>query len=252
MSSGQLEEHRRIWAQKPVLARVYAPWFAALLRSCPPAGRVLEVGAGPGFLADHARQERPDLAWIASDLAPTSWSSLAADAARLPLRDRACDAVVGLDVLHHLAQPERFLQEAARVLRDGGRLALVEPWITPLSWVVYRFFHQEDCCLAVDPRDPFPPGKQPFAGNAALPWRIAARTASPAWERLGFAPPRVHIWNTFAYLLSLGFRRASLLPPALVDPLMALDARLSRLAPLCGLRAELVFERLARRQDASR
>ncbi len=156
MSLERLHEHRRLWDAKPVLARVYEPWFSALLDAVPRGGRVLEAGAGPGFLKDAARARRPDLRWIASDLHRTPWNDLAADAGRLPLAAGSVDAVVGLDVLHHLAAPAAFFGEAARVLRTAGTLALVEPWITPLSWVVYRFFHQEDCRLSVDPWDPFP------------------------------------------------------------------------------------------------
>ena len=55
----RLAEHRRIWQSKPVLSRVYAVWFDALLASLPPRPRVVEVGAGPGFLSDHARRRAP-------------------------------------------------------------------------------------------------------------------------------------------------------------------------------------------------
>ena len=38
--------------------------------------------------------------------------------------------------------------EAARVLRPGGRVVLVEPAITPVSWPVYNFLHEEPVGLA--------------------------------------------------------------------------------------------------------
>src|SRR6185295_12227033 len=60
MSRERLVEHRQIWAQKPVLAQVYGPWFEALLAEIPAGGRALEVGAGPGFLAEEARRRRRD------------------------------------------------------------------------------------------------------------------------------------------------------------------------------------------------
>jgi SAM-dependent methyltransferase len=244
MSRERLEEHRRLWRDKPVLARVYAPWFEDLLDVAPRGAAVLEVGAGPGFLSAFARERRPDLRWLASDLHAVPWNDLAADAARLPLGPAAVGAVVGLDVLHHLPRPAAFFAEAARVLREGGRIALVEPWITPLSWVVYRFFHQEDCRLGVDPWDPFPgPEKDSFDGNAAVPWRIVRDTVPDGWRRLGLAPPRARRLNAFAYLLSLGFRPASLLPPPLVRPLLGLDRASGWLAPITGLRAVLTWER---------
>ena len=179
MSRERLDEHRRLWAEKPLLARVYAPWFMALLEAAPPGARVLEVGAGPGFLAEVARRARPDLRWLASDLHPAPWNDVAADAGRLPLADCSVEYVAGLDVLHHLPDPAAFFRETTRVLNDGGRLVLVEPWISPLSWLVYRFLHQEDCRLSVDPWRPFAPGKDSFDGDAAVPWRLVG-TSSPS------------------------------------------------------------------------
>ena len=245
MSLERLAEHRRLWRAKPILARVYAPWFASLVAAAPAGSRVLEVGAGPGFLAEYARTHRPDLRWLASDLHAARWNTLAADAGRLPLATDGVGAVLGLDVLHHLAAPADFFREAARVLRDGGRLALVEPWITPLSWVVYRFFHPEGCRLGVDPWRPFPAGgKDSIDGDAAVPWRMARATPARCWAELGFRAPRVERRNAFAYLLSLGFRPASLLPAPLAGPLLALDAASRALAPLTGLRALLTWEKV--------
>lgn len=240
MSLARLHEHRRLWSAKPVLARVYAPWFDALLAAAPRGARVLEVGAGPGFLEEAARARRPDLRWVASDLHATPWNDVAADAGRLPLAGGAVDAVLGLDVLHHLPEPAAFFREAARVLRPAGRVALVEPWITPLSWVVYRFFHQEDCRLSVDPWRPFPgPGKDSFDGDAAVPWKMVRATPAERWRDLGLLPPRVGRRNAFGYLLSLGFRPASLLPAGWAGAMAAVDRLATPLAPLVALRAEI-------------
>ena len=246
MSLERLREHRRLWRAKPVLARVYEPWFAALLDAAPRGGRVLETGAGPGFLEEAARERRPDLRWIASDLHPAPWNDLAADAGRLPLVAATVDAVVGLDVLHHLPDPAAFFREAARVLRPAGRIALVEPWITPLSWVVYRFFHQEDCRLSVDPWHPFPgPAKDSFDGDAAVPWKVVRQAEPARWRELGLLAPRVLRVNAFGYLLSLGFRPASLLPASLAEPMVALDRATRTLAPFTAMRAVLVWDKAA-------
>lgn len=244
MSRQRLDHHRRIWAAKPVLARVYQPWFECLLAEAPAGARVLEVGAGPGFLGSAARRQGRGLRWFASDLHPVPWNDLAADAGCLPLRDDSVQLVTGLDVLHHLPGPEVFFREAARVLQPGGRLALVEPWITPFSWVVYRFFHQEHCRLAVDPWHPFPPGKSSFDGDAAVPWRLVRDTPAGTWRRFGLAPPRRIPLNAFAYLLSLGFRRSSLLPVRAAHRALAIDRALGWMAPATALRALVVWDRL--------
>jgi SAM-dependent methyltransferase len=244
VSLERLHEHRRLWCSKPVLARVYAPWFDALLAAAARGVRVLEVGAGPGFLELAARDRRSDLRWVASDLHPAPWNDLAADAGRLPVATASVGAVLGIDVLHHVPEPAAFFRESARVLGPAGRLALVEPWITPFSWLIYRLFHQEDCRLSVDPWRPFPgPAKDSFDGDAAVPWKILRATPPPAWRELGFAPPRLVRLNAFGYLLSLGFRPGSLLPVWLAAPMAALDRATRGLAPLTALRALLVWEK---------
>ncbi len=243
MSLERLEEHRRIWEARPDLRAVYRVWFDLLLDTVPPDARVLEVGSGPGLLAAAARAARPDLRWTSSDLLAAPWNDVVADAGQLPLATGSVEAVVGLDVLHHLPKPAGFFRETARVLGGVGRLSLVEPWITPLGWTVYRFFHQEECRLRVDPWHPFPgPDKDSFDGNAAVPWRLVRETSSWEWRHLGFEPPRRSRLNAFAYLMSRGFRERALLPAGLVEPLVPLDRWMKALSPLTALRALLVWE----------
>src|SRR5262249_49908021 len=127
-----------------------------------------------------------------------------------------------------------------------GRLALVEPWVTPLSFPIYRFFHQEHCVEPADPWAPFATasaGKDLFEGNAAIPRAIVRAAADEDWSALGLERPRLDLFNGFAYLLSLGFRRASLLPASVAPALLWLDRRLAPLAPLAALRARLVWAR---------
>jgi SAM-dependent methyltransferase len=247
VSLGRLEEHREIWRTKPVLADIYAIWFRALLARTPSGARVLEVGAGPGFLAEYARQHRPDVSWVATDVIKAPWVDLVADGLRLPIRGGRFDVVAVLDLVHHLARPAAFFQESARVLAPGGRICAIEPWITPLSYPVYRFFHQEELAIDRDPWNPFGAAesrdKQPFDGASAGPWRLVRDTPRARWEELGFDPPSAVALNGFAYLLSLGFRRRSLIGRRPAAWLMRLDARTQSLAPYLGLRALLQWTR---------
>jgi SAM-dependent methyltransferase len=242
-----LDEHRRVWQMKPALRRIYGVWFDALLDEVPPAGRALEVGAGPGFLRAHARSRRPDLRLCTSDIERTPWLDLATDCLRLPLRDRSLDSILGLDVIHHLARPASFFSEAARTLVAGGTIAVVEPWVTPFSYPIYRWLHQEGCRLDLDPWDPFPTekgsAKDAFQGDGAVVWRLLRTTDAAAWRSLGFEAPRLRVLNAFAYLASLGFKPATLLPAPLAPALLALDRASRALAPWLGLRAFVVWEK---------
>jgi SAM-dependent methyltransferase len=248
VSLERLLEHQRVWANKPVLARVYRPWFDELLRLVPAKARALELGAGPGLLAASARARRPDIRLVTADILATPWNDLAADAGRLPLRSGAMDVVLGLDVVHHLARPADFFAEAARVLAPGGRLAVVEPWVTPFSYPIYRWLHHEGCRLHLDPWNPFGTRKgrkDAFEGDAAVPWALVRRTPREQWAALGLEPPSVRLLNGFAHLLSLGFKRGSLLPVSLAPALHWLDSALEPASPLVAMRALAVWAKPA-------
>jgi SAM-dependent methyltransferase len=246
MSLEQLERNLAIWGRKPELRLVYEVWFDLLLAQLPRGTVAVEIGAGMGTFARHARARRPDLRWIASELAVTGWNDIVADALHLPLQDGSVDAVVGIDVLHHLARPRWFFTEAARVLRPGGRVALVEPWVTPLSFVIYRYFHQESCSFT-DPWQPFAEtgdiSKAAFDGNAAVLPLVVRRTGSDEWRTLGLTPPRVELLNGLAYTLTLGFRAPSLLPATAAPAAIRVDRWLRPLASLLALRALAVWMR---------
>lgn len=72
------------------------------------------------------------------------FKTLTADARELPLSDESVDVISINGGLHHLPQLpedlERVLLECRRVLRSGGQLLIVEPWMTPFL----RFVHF--CC----------------------------------------------------------------------------------------------------------
>ena len=244
MSLELLHEHRRVFARKAILADVYGVWFDTLLAGLPTGARVLEVGAGPGLFAPHARRARPDLVWVAFDLIEAPWNDLVADAQRLPFRAGAFDAVVGVDFVHHLSTPLAFFKEVARVLRTGGELRVVEPWISLLSFPIYRFLHQEAATLGLDPARPFSKGdeKAPFDGDAGVTRALAGRVDEATWRACGYnGRPAFAPVNGFAYLLSLGFKAPSLLPRPLLPLMLALD-RVIPATPV-ALRVAITAER---------
>lgn len=113
---------------------------AALLDGveAPRGGRLVEVGCGEGGNLHHLAARLPGVRLFGVDFTlgkarfaagRTGAATACCDARRLPFCNAAFDAVLVRDLLHHLPPGTQVeaLSEAARVLRPGGRLALIEP-----------------------------------------------------------------------------------------------------------------------------
>ena len=79
------------------------------------------------------------------------WHDGEASAEALPFEAGSIGALVLFDVLHHLPSPRKFFDEAVRVLAPGGRIVMCEPYISPVSYPVYKFLHEEPLDLGADP-----------------------------------------------------------------------------------------------------
>jgi SAM-dependent methyltransferase len=104
----------------------------------PDGSRVLEVGSGLGILAAavadaaNAHVVGVEFAWpqIAKAAPAPRVRVVQGDAHHLPARDAAFDVVYARYVLEHVRDPLQVLAEMRRVLRPGGRAAVLENDIT--------------------------------------------------------------------------------------------------------------------------
>jgi 2-polyprenyl-6-hydroxyphenyl methylase/3-demethylubiquinone-9 3-methyltransferase len=108
------------------------PWLAdEITRTLGPAAqRVLDLGCGGGFLANYLALRGHSVTGIdttAENLVvarahdPTaSVRYEVADACALPYADASFDVVCAMDLLEHVDEPERLIDEVGRVLRPGG------------------------------------------------------------------------------------------------------------------------------------
>lgn len=134
------EGRSRLWDPgNPGYARMMRDREAALIdlirRSLPPGGgRVLDLGAGDGGLAETVRDAGIDVnRWVGVDLDPVAMAAaseaipwvefLEASADRLPFEDAAFDVVVASTLFSSLATPaleSAVAAEVRRVLAPGG------------------------------------------------------------------------------------------------------------------------------------
>jgi hypothetical protein len=198
---------RQIIQQKGFLRQIYHEWYQDIAEVLPSGQEpVLELGAGGGFMADFVPQ------LITSELFYCPNIRIVLDGSHLPFANRSLRGVVMTDVLHHLPQPRMFFAEATRCVRSGGVVAMIEPWVTPWSRLIYSRLHHEP----FEPQVPSweLPTSGPLSGaNDALPWILFVR------DRLKFEQEYPH-WEIelirpimpFRYLLSGGVSLRSLTP----------------------------------------
>jgi len=135
--------------------------------------RILEVGCGEGHIAGWLRRRTSTDSFIALDLSPrmlaeahsryASIEFVGGSASELPFDDRQFDLVLFLEVLEHLRNPGRALEEARRVC--AGLL------------------------LASVPREPI--------------WRLLNLLRGAYWRRMGNTPGHLQHWTRSAFLAML-------------------------------------------------
>ena len=81
--------------------------------------RVLEIGVPGGAGYGHFFPNHTTL-----DIDPARKPDLVGDIYHLPFPDGSFPVVVMIEVLEHLQEPARALEEVARVLKPGGKLIL--------------------------------------------------------------------------------------------------------------------------------
>jgi SAM-dependent methyltransferase len=236
-----LDEYRRVWTAKPALRTVYHDFFRRISEASGP-GPTLEIGSGISNL----REQMPKA--IASDIQFSPNLDVVADAQRLPFPDGFLGNIVMLDVLHHIEYPLLFLRGAAKSLRKGGRMVMVEPAITLGSTFFYRFLDQEPVRMSADPLitgEP-DPNRDPYSSNQAIPTLIATRDR----KRFETLVPELDLkrveWFAFAaYPLCGGFKRWSLISDSTAKALLVLERKLEKsLGSTFGFRMMLVMQKL--------
>lgn len=105
----------RTYSDRESKAAWIARTFAPILR-----GRVLDVGCDDGRL----RRSLDGCTYIGVDINPRADVVLDLDRGALPFADRSFDCVVCTDVLEHLSEPHRVMDEVLRVSADGVIVSL--------------------------------------------------------------------------------------------------------------------------------
>lgn len=239
-----LMRHREQWEKKPAVRAIYHYWYEKVKAELFANGPTIEIGCGCGNFKEFLPSA------MATDYVKTKWSEREVDACKMPFSDESVGNVVGIDVLHHIVDPVRFLNEAERILTAGGRVVLIEPYVYSL-WgrVIYQVLHHEPVSMEADffnmpydPDQPYPPDYANGATGYLLFWKFLNKLGTKV-PRLGVV--RKELFSFIAYPMSGGFQPFSVLPASMAKPLSRIEDKLLRPlhASVTGLRMLVVLEK---------
>ncbi|MBS0185401.1 MAG: class I SAM-dependent methyltransferase [Proteobacteria bacterium] len=240
MSQEILKDHLLRWQEKPVLREIYNDFYRRILENMV-SGKTLEIGAGTGNL-----KEFFDFV-ISTDIISSAWVDCVCDAQIFPFQEKSFDNIIGVDVLHHIERPLDFFYEAQRILKNSGRIILLDPAITPLSWAFYHFLHEEPVILSDKPLEAKTSFKErlPFDANQAIPTLIFGKYRR-MFEAL-FPSLKVikkEYLSLWCYPLSGGFKKWSLIPSKGINSFLKFERKLEPfLGKLLGFRLMIVLEK---------
>jgi len=242
----RLERHAAIWSARPLLRQIYRRYHGTIDRArCSVAGSDIEIGAGHGSFAEL----RPNT--VSCDIVPCPWLDCAADASRLPFADESLANIVMIDVLHHVDRPADFFDGAARALASGGRILLIEPYVSPVSWVAWHYFHNENIDIQARPLETDDScedlgASDPWEANVAVPTLLFWRDIEAFHRRFPvLSVIRRERFDSLLFPLSGGFEMRQWVPLSLAPVVRAVERLLTPFAPLLAFRCLVVIEKKA-------
>jgi len=206
----EIRQNQEAWQKKTVLHQAYAVLYRLICAQLSPVeGSTVELGSGIGALKEFL----PNC--VTTDIFPNPWLDRVENAYGLSFPNTSLSNLILFDVFHHLQWPGSALREFARVVRQQGRVIMMEPGFGLLGKFVYSNFHHEP--LGFD--QPISWDRPAAHGDSAGSYYAAQANA---WRlfRLGEGGDRLPEWKTIlvkplaalSYVASGGFSRPSLYP----------------------------------------
>lgn len=245
-----LEQHRTTWQHKKILRLIYHEWYQWILADLAALGQTtIELGAGSG----NFKEFKADV--IASDISCHSWLDVCFDALHMPFKSDSAANLVLIDVLHHLADPVSFFLEAARILPQGGRILLLEPYPSLFSLFIYRRVHPEPFIMdanyttnhSLTNRET--PPKDPWEANQAMAYVLffKAKEQFLRWlsdtYQVHFKVIKQKRVSCILYPASGGFEHRALIPDGVIPLFRILERVLTPFRRWLAFRCYVVLEK---------
>ncbi len=241
--SSILENHKKVWNSKKIIREIYTSYYKMILKDINDEAKVVELGGGTG----NFKEFEPRV--ISSDIVEEDWLDMCFDAHQMPFKDSELSSIVMIDVLHHLSNPILFFKESARVLKNGGRILILEPYPSLFSSIVYKLFHPEPFIFDVDY---FKKGdsietKDPWDSNQAISYILFFKNRKKFldyFKNIGidFKFVKIKRLSCILYPLSGGFENRQLIPDFLIPFFKVIEVLFTPLRALFAFRDYVVIE----------
>lgn len=128
-----------ILSQKKILLNWYEDIYNFMRENISSQSINVEIGSGSSKLYEYIDGV------IKSNIIFISENDIVFSCYEMPFKDSSVGNIIMISVFHHLQYPEHFLKEAERVLKPGGRLLISDPYISLLSFPLWKYLHPEGC-----------------------------------------------------------------------------------------------------------
>jgi SAM-dependent methyltransferase len=193
---------------------------------------VLEVGSGSSPL----KRFFPNV--ITSDILNLEYLDVVLDCHQIAefegINNYSLDIITLTNVLHHLQDPLKFLQSATIKLKPGGVVYMVEPYLSLMSYPMYKLLHHEPVDLSIS--EPMLDAVEgPLSSsNQAVPYMIFFKR--PDWlQRLGghydLSATKIRYYTALSYMATGGISRVFSIPTSVYRVAFSIDRALANALP---------------------
>jgi SAM-dependent methyltransferase len=216
--------------QTPTCKTYYSWLYSLITNELDKPSSYLEIGAGAGI----SRLFLGEFDVLRTDFLPWQEGNVigAIDAQNLPYEEDSFDGVIGVDMIHHVEKPALLLNETIRVTKPGGVLVFIEPYVSIISYPVYKIFHPERVTVP----NGFDPNKTWVSdsasdGDQSVSQRIFCTKSGKEFLVSKFEKKvsiEVDYLSPIAFYLTRGLNNPSTLPAWLIKAFVKVDSLIPR------------------------
>lgn len=207
--------------------------------------KILEVGAGAGISESFLRLNQVTRTDILSWDEKTVVGNI--DAMNLPMIDNEFSGAFAVDALHHMPDPMQTILEAIRVVKRGSKIVFIEPYVSWMSYPIYKLFHSEktswnlkykpnEMVVTADPED----GDQAIAQSIFCDPKIVSYLKSQTEKIFDF---RLQFISPLSFFATGGLTRPLPLPVGIMRLILRIESLLSKkLLKKCAARIIITID----------